>query len=77
MIKPGSTVKIAKMPDWVSTLPEESRRVFAYCLGRTYCVEEIDENGLYVLNVSGDIDERFGGSMNDIRLESEYLEEDH
>jgi hypothetical protein len=75
MIQPGSTVRFAKMPEWVATLPEESRRVFEFCLGRRYRVEEIDGQGLFVLNLSADIDERFGGFMNDLRLEAEFLEE--
>jgi hypothetical protein len=44
-------------------------------LGRTYRIAEIDPNGLFVLDVSGDVDDRFGGSMNDIRLEAEFLRE--
>jgi hypothetical protein len=63
------------MPDWVAKLPDESRRVFEFCLGRTYRVHEIDGQGFFVLDVSADIDHRFGGSMNDIRLEPEFLEE--
>jgi len=30
---------------------------------------------LFVLDVSHDIDQRFGGLMNDLRLEAEFLEE--
>ena len=63
------------MPRWVATLPEESRRVFEFCYGRTYRIEEIDENGLCVLDVSADVDHQFGGVMNDIRVEAEALEE--
>jgi hypothetical protein len=35
-------------------------------LGRTYRIAEIDERGLFVLDVSADIDHQFGGFMNDI-----------
>lgn len=63
------------MPDWVAQLPVESRRVFEFCLGRMYRIEEIDSQGSFVLDVSADIDHRFGGFMNDIRLEEEFLEE--
>jgi hypothetical protein len=45
------------------------------CFGRIYRIEEIDGQGLLVLDVSADIDHRFGGFMNDIRLEAEFLEE--
>jgi hypothetical protein len=75
MIKAGSKVKFAKMPEWVTTLPAESQRVFQFCLGRVYRVEEIDERGLCVLDVSADVDHRFGGTHNDIRLESQFLAE--
>ena len=75
MIQPGSRVRFAKMPEWAAKLPDQSRNVFEFCLGRTYRVEEVDSQGLFVLDVSGDIDGRFGGFMNDIRLEAEFLEE--
>ncbi len=75
VIPVGSRVRFAKMPGWVDQLPEESRRVFLLCLGRVYRVEQIDEHGLFVLDVSGDIDHRFGGLHNDLRLEPEFLEE--
>jgi hypothetical protein len=75
LIKPGSTVRFAKMPEWVALLPEESRRVFDFCLGRTYRIEEIDAQGLCVLDVSKEIDEHCGGFRNDIRLEAEFLVE--
>ncbi len=74
MIRTGGIVRFARMPDWVAGLPVESRRVFEFCLGRTYRVEEIDTQGLLVLDVSADVDERFGGFMNDIRLEAEFLD---
>lgn len=74
MIKAGDTVIFKVLPPWVDGLPEESRRVFQFCLGRSYRVAEIDSQGLFVLDVSKDIDHRFGGFMNDIRLEEEYLE---
>jgi hypothetical protein len=42
-------------------------------VGRPYRVDEIDQWGQLVLDVSADIDERFGGFMNDIRVEEEYV----
>jgi hypothetical protein len=41
MIQPGSTVRFTRMPEWVVHLPEESRGVFAFCLGRTYRVRRL------------------------------------
>lgn len=75
MIQTGSTVRFARMPEWAARLPDESRRVFAFCLGRTYRIAELDPQGLFVLDVSADVDMRFGGFGNDIRLEAEFLEE--
>lgn len=75
MIQAGRKVRFVKMPEWVATLPEEGRRVFEYCFGRTYRIEEIDSNGLFVLDVSADIDKHFGGFHSDVRLEAEFLEE--
>ena len=75
MITVGSTVRFARLPQWVAQLPDESRRVFLFCLGRSYRVAEVDQHGHFVLDVSGDIDQRFRGFANDIRLEAEFLEE--
>jgi hypothetical protein len=76
MIQVGDCVTFDKLPDWVENLSEESKRVFLFCFGRTYRVKEIDEDEvliLLVLDVSADIDHCFGGFMNDIRLESEFI----
>ena len=75
MIVAGSRVLFARMPTWVDTLPEESKRVFHLCFGREYVVLEVDSNGFVVLDVSRDIDKLFGGFQNDIRLERDFLEE--
>ena len=71
----GDKVYFAKMPQWVEELPEESRQIFQACLGKSFVISEIDQNGLFVLDVSQEIDDKFGGFMNDIRLEAEYLRE--
>lgn len=47
----GRSVRFARMPGWVSELPEPSREIFRSCLGRSYRVAEIDANGLWVLEV--------------------------
>lgn len=69
-----SHVRLALLPPWVAALPEDSRRVFHFCLGKTYRVVDVGRDGLVVLDVSGDVDEKFGGFMNDIRVEPEFLE---
>ena len=73
MIETGNTVTFTRMPDWVSSLPEESQRVFRACLGKSFRVVELDQNGLCVLDVSQLIDPKFGGTDNDIRLEPDFL----
>ena len=75
MITPGTIVRLIVTPPWVDQLPEESRKVFEYCVGRSYRVEEIDSNGLLVLDVSSDVDTRFGGLANDLRVEAQFVEE--
>lgn len=62
------------MPEWVADMPEESRRVFEACFGKTFRVESVDENQLCVLDVSQRIDPSFRGFKNNIRLEPEFLE---
>ena len=74
MIRAGDRVQFKALPPGVAALPPESQAVFAYCLGRTYRVTEIDGQGLFVLDVSPDIDPLFGGYKNDIRVEAECLE---
>ena len=73
MAKVGQRVKLAKLPPWVSELPKESQCVFEFCVGRVFTVAEIDQHGLLVLDVSQDVDTRFGGFMNDIRVEPEFV----
>jgi len=68
-------VRFARMPPWVQQLAPDSQRVFEFCLGKIYRIDEIDENGLHVLDVSADVDPVFGGFMNDIRVEGEFLDE--
>src|SRR5439155_998185 len=70
----GDGVRLKDLPPGVVKLPRVSQEVFRYCVGRTYRVEEIDSQGLFVLDVSADVARRFGGYMNDIRVEEEYLE---
>jgi len=69
----GESVLFATMPPWVERLPAESQAVFRFCLGRTYEISDITDDGLLVLDVSADIDARFGGFMNDIRVEPEFV----
>ncbi len=69
----GDRVVLTVLPPWVHQLPEESVKVFRFCVGRSYVVQEIDEYGHLVLDVSVDVDARFGGFKNDIRVEPEFV----
>ena len=73
MIKTGDKVRFKIMPDWVETLPKESRQIFQACLGKIFPVVEVDQNKMIVLDVSKHIDPMFGDFQNDIRLEPKYL----
>ena len=73
VITVGDCALLKDLPEWVSDLPADSQQVFRFCVGRAYPVIEIDQNGLYVLDVSQNVDDRFGGYMNDIRVERHYL----
>jgi hypothetical protein len=44
VIRPGDWVILTTLPPWVSQLPAESQRVFAFCVGRRYRVDEVDEH---------------------------------
>ena len=56
-------------------VPRSCRRVFEFCVGREFRVVEVDESrGVLVLDVSAELDPRFGGRMNDIRVEREFVE---
>jgi hypothetical protein len=76
MLKIGQRVRLVRQPPWVTQLPQESQSVFEYCVGRVFPVAGIDQQGLLVLDVSQEVDARFGGFMNDIRVESEFVTED-
>jgi hypothetical protein len=76
--KAGDTVilrvlPLRVLPPWVDRLPEEGREVFRFCVCRAFSVTETDHNGLLILDVSADVDTMFGGYMNDIRVEPEYV----
>ena len=72
-ISVGDFVQLAVLPPWVSSLPEDSQAVFRHCVGRSFRVDEIDPAGLLVLDVAAEIDPKFGGFMNDIRVEPVFV----
>lgn len=70
----GERVRLRDLPPWVVELPEESQAVFRSCIGSVFLIEEIDANGLLVLDVSAVAVSRFGGSLHDIRVEPTWVE---
>ena len=53
-------------------LPQESRDVIAYCVGRAFPILEINDYGHLVLDVSADVVPVFGSDMHFIDVEPEY-----
>jgi hypothetical protein len=73
-INVGDTVVLKKLPPWIKKLPKESQDIITYCVGRSFRVEQIDEQNLLILDIHNVVDKMFGGFMNDIRVESEFVE---
>lgn len=71
--KIGDKVTLAKIPNWVKSLPAETRLAFELCLDKSYSIVEITVDGHLVLDVSSDVDPVLGGKFNDIRVESKYV----
>lgn len=74
MLRPGDWVVFKSLPSWASDLPPESQAILTFCVGHQFRVEEITDDGHVVLDVSAEVDARFGGYKNDIRVEPVYLE---
>lgn len=69
----GDLVTMPALPPWADSLPAESQAVFRFCVGREYRISEITSDGLVILDVSNDVDVNFGGFMNDLRIEPEFI----
>lgn len=69
----GDRVVLVSLPKGLDRLPADTQRAFQVCLNRHYAVIDITEDGLYVLDVSKDVDPIIGGKYNDIRVEEEHL----
>ena len=79
MLRAVDRVRFNAIPPDIATQDEQARAIFRFFLGRVYPVAEtylLPRTGilLRVLDVSADIDHRFGAFMNDIRVEDEYLD---
>lgn len=74
-IRVGQIVAFSTVPKWVADLPPKTQQIFQFCRGKPYKVVDIDPNGLLVLDVSQDVDKKFGGRFNDLRIEPEHVEE--
>ncbi|MCP3163382.1 hypothetical protein [Myxococcus qinghaiensis] len=69
----GQLVRVMSLPDGLAQLPEESREVFRVCLGGTFPVEEIESDGVLVLNVSQVAVPRFGGHRHIIMVDPTHV----
>lgn len=41
-----------RLPSWLPQLPETSQVLFSACLGKVFAVEEVEQDGVLVLDVS-------------------------
>ena len=73
MAKPGDWVILKTLPSWIDDVPKETQDLLRFCLVRRLKVEKVDQNGCLVLLVGKEADNRFGGTMNDIRIEEQYV----
>lgn len=48
----GDEVRVEKAPAWLEQLPEESQRIFLTCVGKIFTIEELESDGVLVLDVS-------------------------
>ena len=48
----GDSVRVEKAPAWLGKLPAESQRLFLACVGKVFPIEEIEGDGVLVLDVS-------------------------
>jgi hypothetical protein len=48
----GDSVRIEMAPSWLGKLPAESQRLFLACVGKVFLIEEIESDGVLVLDVS-------------------------
>jgi hypothetical protein len=57
----GDQVRLNSLPERLDNLPTESKMVFEACLGGVFPIEEIEDDGTLVLDVSKVAAPRFGG----------------
>lgn len=64
------------MPPSAAGTPEDTRSILRFSVGKTFRVTETTKDGLVGLDVSPDVDHKFGGFMHEIWVEPEHLEAD-
>ncbi|MDI1476305.1 hypothetical protein [Polyangium sp. y55x31] len=72
-LHPSGWALLAVLPPWADRLPAASQDILRFCLARTFPLVEKTRDGQWVLDVSSEVDSRFGGTGNDLRIEPEYL----
>jgi hypothetical protein len=71
----GTFVRLMSLPDDLDQLPEESKAIFAHCLGKVFPIVGM-EGELAILDVSKQVDGLFPGFEHDIRVEWSCLDKD-
>lgn len=73
----GDWVRLIRRPAWAEGMQLQVQQVIDACVGGAFRIDDVapgPQGELYVLLLGEDIDARFGGFMNDLRVEAEYLE---
>jgi hypothetical protein len=68
--------RLTRRPAWAASAPDETRAVVTFCVGKTFRVTATNAVGQVGLDVSPDVDRKFGGFMNELWVEPEHLEPD-
>jgi hypothetical protein len=68
--------RLKRMPPSAAGTAEDTRTILRFSVGKTFRVTETTTDGLVGLDVSPDVDHKFGGFMHEIWVEPEHLEAD-
>jgi len=72
-MKAGDKVRLLRPFKGIERMPSRTRDIFDHCLDKIFEVTEVTRDGLLVLDVSAEVDAKFGGFKNDLRVEPECV----
>ncbi|MDI1442639.1 hypothetical protein [Polyangium sp. 6x1] len=72
-LHPSGWALLAVLPPGTERLPAELQAVLRFCLARTFPLVEQTREGQWILDVSREVEPRFGGAGHDLRVEPEFL----